>query len=136
MNLPDDTVSSLSRRGLVCAALIAPPLQAAAMAARSQVPADGAAAYLAALSEHLELHVTRSVQLKVKTALSLPEQQQILRTVYQRLQQVIGPAFETARETIGACVADDLIGQRSKDIHGLSFAQTELAMLLVSRSDD
>lgn len=128
--------SSLSRktsvqRRLVCAALFTPVAQATPLRS-PRASADPSLDYLAALSRELGLQLTPQVHRKLRAALPAVRQREILLAVHQRLRTVVGDAWHTARETVPACVEDDLTADRAEVIGGLSFSHTELALMLAT----
>ena len=122
--------TSVQRR-LMCAALFAPVVQAAP-ALSSTTPPNPSLAYLTTLSDALGLELTPQVRRKLAVALPAVRQREIMQSVHERLHAVVGDAWQTARETVPACVEDDLAADRLEVIGGLSFSHTELALMLAT----
>lgn len=133
MPSPTPRQTSMKRR-LVCAALFTPAVHAAPLSMDSQAP-EAALDYLGQLSSTLGLRITPQVYRKLAVGLMAPRQREILESTHERLRAVVGTAWPTARETVSAHVEDDLVAQRVEVVGGLSFAHTELALMLAAGSD-
>lgn len=119
------------QRRLMCAALFTPVVHAAP-ALSSGTLVSPSTDYLSTLSSALGLELTPQVRHKLAVALPAARQREILNSVHERLHAVVGDAWQTARETVPACVEDDLAADRFEMIGGLSFSHTELALMLAT----